>query len=72
MNSILVTGGTGFIGSHTCLSLLSKGYKVIVVDFLANSSLKSLENIRKIFSYQKSEINKKLEFFKVDLRIKII
>ena len=42
MNSIktvLVTGGTGYIGSHTCLYLIEQGYDVIVIDSLVNSSL---------------------------------
>ena len=41
--SILVTGGAGFIGSHTCIELLNSGYEVVVVDNLVNSSKKSLE-----------------------------
>ena len=41
--SILVTGGAGFIGSHTCVELLNAGYDVVVVDNLYNASEKSLE-----------------------------
>ena len=41
MKSILVTGGAGYIGSHTCVCLLEKGYDVIVVDNLSNSSTES-------------------------------
>ena len=41
--SILVTGGAGFIGSHTCVELLENGYDVVVVDNLSNSCEKSLE-----------------------------
>ena len=37
MKTILVTGGAGYIGSHTCVELLNKGYRVIVVDNLSNS-----------------------------------
>ena len=36
--TILVTGGAGYIGSHTCVELLEKGYEVVVVDNLSNSS----------------------------------
>jgi UDP-glucose 4-epimerase len=36
--TILVTGGAGFIGSHTCVELLTAGYRVIIVDNLSNSS----------------------------------
>ena len=38
MKTILVTGGAGYIGSHTCLELLNAGYEVLVVDNLANST----------------------------------
>lgn len=46
--SILITGGTGFIGSHTVVVLLEAGYEVVVVDNFYNSSPKVLENIEKI------------------------
>ncbi len=46
--AILVTGGAGYIGSHTCVELLNSGYDVIVVDNLDNSSSVSLERIKKI------------------------
>ena len=42
--NILVTGGAGYIGSHTCVELLSSGYGVVVVDNLCNSNPKSLEH----------------------------
>lgn len=45
---ILVTGGAGFIGSHTCLKLLESGYEVVVVDNLSNSHTESLERVKKI------------------------
>lgn len=44
--SILVTGGAGYIGSHTCLELLRKGYDVVVIDNLSNSSKESLERVK--------------------------
>lgn len=46
--NILVTGGMGYIGSHTCVSLLESGYNVIVVDNLSNSRIETLEKIKKI------------------------
>jgi UDP-glucose 4-epimerase len=58
--NILVTGGAGYIGSHTCLELISAGYKVIVVDNLVNSKRESLRRVSKI---TKTEI----PFYKIDL-----
>ena len=58
--AVLVTGGAGFIGSHTCVELLNAGYEVVVVDNLCNSSEKSLERVRQI-------TGKDLTFYKADL-----
>ena len=57
---ILVTGGAGFIGSHTCVELLNSNYDVVVVDNLINSHQESLERVEKI-------TGKKLTFYKIDL-----
>ena len=57
--AILVTGGAGFIGSHTVIELQNAGYDVVVVDNLVNSSEKSLERVEKI-------TGKKVPFYKVD------
>lgn len=48
MKKILVTGGTGFIGSHTTVELQQKGYEVVIVDNLSNSSEDVIDNITKI------------------------
>lgn len=45
---ILVTGGAGYIGSHTCVELLNEGHELIIVDNFSNSKPEALENIRKI------------------------
>ena len=45
---ILVTGGTGYIGSHTCVELLNKGYEVVVFDNLYNSKIDVVDKIEKI------------------------
>ena len=45
MNAIFVTGGAGFIGSHTCLLLLEKGYEIFVMDSFINSSYLSIEKV---------------------------
>lgn len=46
--NILVTGGAGYIGSHTCIALIEAGYSVVIVDNLSNSSKESIENIKRI------------------------
>jgi len=63
MRKILVTGGTGYIGSHTCIELIKASYEVVVVDNLSNSSLESLKRVEKLSG---SEI----PFYKADVRDK--
>ncbi|HEY8500460.1 MAG TPA: UDP-glucose 4-epimerase GalE [Clostridia bacterium] len=58
--AILVTGGAGYIGSHTCVELLQAGYEIVVVDNLVNSKEESLTRIREI-------TGKHLTFYKADL-----
>ena len=60
MSTILVTGGAGYIGSHTCVELLNAGYDVVVVDNLCNSCRESLKRVEEI-------TGKKLTFYEVDL-----
>ncbi len=59
--AILVTGGTGFIGSHTCVSLTQAGYEVVIVDNYYNSSPKSLARICEL-------CGKDLKFYECDIR----
>jgi len=58
--TILVTGGAGYIGSHTCLELLNEDFEVVVVDNLSNSSAESLRRVQKV-------TGKTLAFHKIDL-----
>ncbi len=58
---ILVTGGAGYIGSHTCVELLNRGMDVVVIDNLVNSSAKSLERVSRI-------TGKDLAFYQKDVR----
>ena len=46
--AILVTGGAGYIGSHTCVELQNAGYDVVVLDNLSNSSEESLDRVKAI------------------------
>ncbi|MEG1009292.1 MAG: UDP-glucose 4-epimerase GalE [Clostridia bacterium] len=61
--SILVTGGAGYIGSHTCVELLNINKHVIIVDNFSNSSKNVIENIEKI-------TNKKVKYYEADIRNK--
>ena len=61
MNKILVTGGAGYIGSHTTVELLNSDYEVVVVDNLSNSSQKAIKRVEEI-------TGKKIEFYKLDIR----
>lgn len=57
---ILVTGGSGYIGSHTCVELQENGYDIVVLDNLSNSSEESLKRVEKI-------TGKKVPFYKADI-----
>ncbi|WP_296241685.1 UDP-glucose 4-epimerase GalE [uncultured Faecalicoccus sp.] len=57
---ILVTGGAGYIGSHTCVELLEAGYEVVVVDNLYNSNKKAIERIQQI-------THKEVKFYEEDI-----
>lgn len=59
--SILVTGGAGFIGSHTCVELLNAGYDIIILDNFYNSKSESLKRIKEI-------TNKDFKFYEGDIR----
>ena len=61
MATILVTGGCGYIGSHTTLELLNKGYDVVVVDNFSNSSFESIRRVQKI-------TGKEVIFYEADIR----
>ena len=56
MQTILVTGGTGYIGSHTSLELISKGYNVCIIDSLINRSEKIILDIKKILKFKKKNL----------------
>ncbi len=58
--SVLVTGGAGYIGTHTCVELISAGYEVIIVDNLSNSKETAVERVEKI-------TGRDIKFYKIDL-----
>ena len=60
-STILVTGGAGYIGSHTCIELLKSDFNVVVVDNLVNASKESLERVKEI-------TGKAVTFIKGDVR----
>lgn len=67
MNSILITGGAGFIGTHTSLILLEHGYKIIIIDSFSNSSKKSIIRLSKIIKEKNLDASQ-LKFFEGDVR----
>ena len=71
MKSILVTGGTGFIGSHTSLLLLEKGYSLIILDSLINSSKNVIDRILTILESKKVNFNERIKFVKGDIKNKL-
>jgi UDP-glucose 4-epimerase len=58
--NILVTGGAGYIGSHTCVALLEAGYEVIIADNLCNSKVETIDKITRI-------TNKEVTFYQIDV-----
>ena len=59
--AILVTGGAGYIGSHTCIELIRAGYDIVVTDNLCNSSRESLRRVEKI-------VGREIKFYEADIR----
>ena len=61
MTRVLVTGGAGYIGSHTCVELVSRGYEPVIVDNFVNSSPKAIDRICQL-------TNSPVEWYEADVR----
>ncbi len=61
MSKILVTGGTGYIASHTCVELLQEGHELVVVDNFSNSKAAVLDRIKRI-------TGRSVSFYQLDVR----
>ena len=70
LGTILVTGGCGYIGSHTCISLIENNYKVLIIDSLENSYVETVSKIKEIFLRKGIYLNNSLSFIKGDLKNK--
>ena len=64
MQKVLITGGLGFIGSHTCVTLLNKDFELVVIDNLSNSSVNILKKIKLIVGREKAKF---IDFYKGDI-----
>ncbi|WP_320665053.1 UDP-glucose 4-epimerase GalE [Prochlorococcus sp. MIT 1223] len=70
MGSILITGGAGFIGSHTCVVLLNAGYNLIIIDNFSNSSPSVISSIAKLAKLEDKITEARLQLVKGDIRDK--
>ena len=62
MDTVLVTGGCGYIGSHTCIALLNSNYNILIIDSLVNSFDNTFEKIKKILGLKNIDNEKKFNF----------
>ena len=65
---VLVTGGAGFIGSHTVVELLQAGYQVVIVDDLSNASVKVLDRIKTIVG---DDAAARMTFYEADVNDRV-
>tara|TARA_B100000212_G_scaffold76991_1_gene54565 strand:- start:5445 stop:6500 length:1056 start_codon:yes stop_codon:yes gene_type:complete len=70
MKRILITGGVGFIGSHTIILLLQKGFDLIIIDSFINSYKKNIEEIKNLISRINNQFLENIKFIECDIRDK--
>ena len=68
MKYILITGGAGFIGSHTSIVLLENGYNLLIIDNFINSSPEVINRIKKITKLEEKEFNHRIKLKNIDIR----
>ena len=71
MDTVLVTGGCGYIGSHTCIALLNSNYNILIIDSLVNSFDNTFEKIKKVALQKRFDNDERIQFIKGDLRDEI-
>ena len=68
MKNILITGGAGFIGSHTCLAFLEQGFNIYVADSFVNSSKNVFEKLKNILNASVNFDEDKIKVYEGDIR----
>ncbi len=68
MKTILLTGGAGFIGSHTCINLLEQDYRIVILDSFENSSPFVINKIKTLMLSKGISIKDRLSCFRGDIR----
>lgn len=71
MSTILVTGGAGYVGSHTIVELLKAGYRVVVVDNMCNAYMNEAEDFPESLRRVQLLTDRTVEFLKVDIRDRV-
>ena len=65
--TILITGGAGYVGSHTCLSLLENGYDLIIIDSFINSSRESLARVLSFLKPKYKAVSERINIMSIYL-----
>ena len=71
MDTVLITGGCGYIGSHTCVSLIENKYNILIIDSHINSFENSFNNIKKVLEQKGLKNNEQIKYIRGDIRNKV-